>query len=726
MGYGRKSLCTGLIMAKKTKAVYAPGELNKVRGKLGALDAAEAKRMARILGGEVGYERTANEEAERQRPKARRETVELMVKGRHLPRRPGRRIDVGEPDEGNDDISLMTASELKNMDPADDPSVKLKAAYFARVKMDRYASLPEFDIKTTMQAFVSRLSFFSEPPDYVSPVFVTRRLNEYYRHIEQLVTSTRTLFPRNNMKRSERMKKASPFIFSILETIRYWNIERITSDMAKIQSHPRSVKASELADILRAVYKPLFILEKLNTEVHIKGAYKLLYKVLYIENPGDAKAKYQELIKTALSSFSRIRKDIHYLLYPLLMKLLSDRWFPYEQFFIQRRRRFMSFLKVSPAEQINAPVDSAQQADNADIETVREDIEKEQAVENASSVEELEEKNPNDPEVRERAARKAAWEAEQKALDKGLATLEHLFPRAGWDRLRSFPDLYPYFADTLKLKKGYELIAPTDPLLQISILMHILEEFFFAMRYVTFGTIVGADGNPVRVEDYLGSIVNNWHRYINDSFDKEYLPRLNEYCQMLEQSSDTKNSAYGRRIINELNWAKRLFFMPYYKFETIGSPPFQKRDTIPIYAEIKLLRRYLAAVAAGIEQSNRQGNAESAAPCDGIDNPWEIYNFEIPNPISIRLDMLLAPKKRTNAALIFSCLSVAVVLDHLVNNENSWAYENRPGPLFRSINGEGAKPLFGVDAKIDADLIFKTTQKQRLAEKEAQKKNKDF
>jgi len=38
----------------KNNAIYAPGELTKVREKLGVTDDNEAKRMAQILGGEVG------------------------------------------------------------------------------------------------------------------------------------------------------------------------------------------------------------------------------------------------------------------------------------------------------------------------------------------------------------------------------------------------------------------------------------------------------------------------------------------------------------------------------------------------------------------------------------------------------------------------------------------------------------------------------------------------
>jgi hypothetical protein len=698
-------------MAKKTKAVYAPGELDRVRGNLGNLDTQEAKRMARILGGEVGYERTKKEEAGKNRPaqKTRRETVELVVKGHGNSggNKPRRTVEVLSLDDVDEKGLKKAIPQAKTGDPADDPSVQLRTSYFERLKMDRYAAQPEFEIKTGAQAMFAIFSFFGESPDYVNPRFVNKRMNEYYRRIERLVTTTRTLLPRNNTKRSERMKKTSPFVFSVLDTIRYWNIERITGDMAKIQSHPRAAKVSEFADILKAIYKPLFILERLDPDIHIKGAYKLLYKILYIENPISAKEKYQGLIRIALGSFNDIRKDIHYLLYPLLMKLLSDRWLPYDRLFIDRRNRYLAFLNVTENDCINPVEMNAQQTENADMEALRADVEKENT--EAATEQSTEDEDPNSPEAIKRKAR----EAEQKSLERGLSTLEILFPRAGWERLKTYPDLYPYFADVFSLRKGYDLIAPTDPLQQAAILTRIVGEFCFALRYVSFGTITGSDGNAVRVDDYLGSIINNWQKYVDESFNKEYLPRLTEYCNILENAAESRTSAYAKRSLNELHWLKRLYFFPYYKFESIGPPPFQKGDISPVYPEIRLFRKYLTAVAMGIEQGNRLGGAEKQAPCDGIDNPWEPYNFEVPNPASMRLDAILSPKKKNNASLIFFTLSVIIVLDYLVNDESSWAYEGRPGPLFRSVNGDGGMPLFGVENKIDADLIFKQTLKQR-------------
>jgi hypothetical protein len=230
---------------------------------------------------------------------------------------------------------------------------------------------------------------------------------------------------------------------------------------------------------------------------------------------------------------------------------------------------------------------------------------------------------------------------------------------------------------------------------------------------VKFTNIIGPDGVPLNIEVELIDAINNWRLYKDDSFYKDYLPRLIEYCRTLENSKGAISSPYARKILNELHWLKRLYFLPYYKFESLGIPPFPKKEIIPIYSEIRKLRMNLTSVAKGIENGLRSGGAAEKAQCAGINNPWDIYNFQVPNPVSRRLDMMLQPERRINATLIFFSLSTITVLDHLVNNENSWAYsEERPGPLFRSVKDEGIIPMSGANESVDADKIFKDAMKK--------------
>jgi len=151
---------------------------------------------------------------------------------------------------------------------------------------------------------------------------------------------------------------------------------------------------------------------------------------------------------------------------------------------------------------------------------------------------------------------------------------------------------------------------------------------------------------------------------------KEYLPRLAEYCRVIESSPESRRTGYAKRLYNELNWLKRLYFLRYFRFDSIAPPPFRKQDIEPFYVEARQLRRLLTAVAAGIEKGMKTGGQEKKTPCNGIDNPWDPYVFQVPNPISMRLDILLGgkdSKKKTNAALVFFSLSVVTVLDHLIN-----------------------------------------------------------
>jgi hypothetical protein len=589
-------------------------------------------------------------------------------------------------------------------DPSDDPAIQLKTSYFERVKMDRYAAQPEFEIKSPLQALVSLLYFFGEPVECVNPRFISSRMGIYYKKVEQLVNATRLLIPRTNARRSERLKKVAPYYSSILDVIRYWDIERIDDELTRIRINSRSVTLYDFAEFVRNIYRPIFVLEKLNMDLHIKGAYKVLYKIICIEEPAEPKEKSQELIRTAVGAFSDIRHEVQFGLYPLLMKFISDRWFPYEQLFIERRRRFMSFLGLNENDQIK-PLDAgAGHTEEVNMDNVQEDIDKEKEEDEAGQEEA---KEQNDPQAAEKKAREEAAKIEKRAVDHSLKALESLFPKAGWEKLEEYPDLYPYFVNVYQMRRGYELIGPSDPLLQAAVLMHIMEDICVGLRTVTFGTATGPDGNPAQINELIGATIANWRHYIEDSFVKEYLPRVAEYCRLLEHSSESRNSSFAKRILNDIRWTRRLYFLPYFKFDSLGPPPFQKQDVVAIYGEVRNLRKYLTLVAAGIEQGNRLGGAEAKVQCDGIMNPWDKYNFEIVNPVSRRLDALLTPDRRNNTALVFFALSVITILDNLLNNENSWAYGEKVGPVFRSVDNKGVTPVFGVDKKLDADKIFK-------------------
>jgi hypothetical protein len=164
--------------------------------------------------------------------------------------------------------------------------------------------------------------------------------------------------------------------------------------------------------------------------------------------------------------------------------------------------------------------------------------------------------------------------------------------------------------------------------------------------------------------------------------------------------------------LNELQWIKRFFFLPHYKFISSFPPPIQKKDVKPLSSNIRFLRRFLTAAAGCIEKNVKAGGAAGNVRCEGIKNPWSPYNFQVSNPVSVRLNAILNPKQRNNVSLIFFTLAATVVLDYLVNDETSWAYQGGSGgeSFFRSVNDKGVKPLWETDEKINTNAILKEMQ----------------
>jgi hypothetical protein len=687
----------------KNKAVYAPGELGRTRDRLGDLDPLEAKRVSQILGGEIGVERVAD--PLQARLAATRGLSSRTAAGKKSGREisaPRRRVELAPDRDGHEpDIGSGQKADGKSHNAADNPALPVKQRYGERVKMDRFMGQAEFEIKSPFQVLKS---IFSIRPsrDLVSARFIKNRLGRYCGHIEHLVTNTRTLCLRDKLRR-EQLRKASGPACQIIDTIRGWNIEAINTELSRLMLQPGNNTIPEMAELLKLIYRPIFILDKLDLNTGIKAAYKLVYKIIFLENPGGDLAGEREMIKTALTSLNIIKKEIRYLLYPLLMKLLSDCWLSYDEFFARRRNRLMAFLELTEQETLPFPAANIPRPGKAiNDRTGIAGKEKDGAEEDGDTA------------APEQEAEKAARENEWKAVNRGLKTLETLFPHAGWDSIPSGHDLYPYFTSVFKFPKEYALISPSDGLLHIVVLLRILQELFYGLRMVDFDRVPGSD-DPDNPGKDLASIINDWH-YFTTALEKEYLPRMSEYCRMLESSPESRASSYYRRLLDELYWIKRFFFLPHYRFISSFPSPMQKKEVKPLSLSVRALRKYLTVTAGHIEKSIKAGGAAGNVRCEGIKNPWDPYNFPVSNPVSVRLDAILNPKQRNNVSLIFFTLAAAIVLDFLVNNETSWAYQtNEKESLFRSVNGEGTNPLWDTEKKINTNAILKEMQNRAKA-----------
>ena len=103
-------------------------------------------------------------------------------------------------------------------------------------------------------------------------------------------------------------------------------------------------------------------------------------------------------------------------------------------------------------------------------------------------------------------------------------------------------------------------------------------------------------------------------------------------------------------------------------------------------------------------------------------NPWDKYVFELPNPVSKRIDVLLGAKRdasvsaATNANLIKYTYCIMSVLDWWVNNPSSPAYATDAMKLYRVNPADGA-PQFSVELRTDQNQLFADGVKKAIEAK---------
>lgn len=648
------------------KAVYEPGELDKVKQRLGGVDENEARRMQKLLGGEVGYEKTHS--ASSQDRSRGSSGTRVKAKGG------GRIVDVA----GEDEVSKRGRSYERRA------LTLSKIPYFERVKMDTCCAENQFAIKTPWQVFVSKISFFHSPADMVSPYFIRTMLNEYYEHIETLVTTVRLLLPKNNTDRAGKLKKISVTGFEILDEIRRWKVNQISAEIGKLQTRPRSVYVTDCQNLLREIYRPLYILEDLSVENDIEEAFNKLYKVLFLEKPTDETEKEKMKMRVAVASFKYIRHNIHHLLYPLMMKNIASEFCSYETFFAVNKERIEAFLNAGESDKIRPSHKNELDAILGEDETAEEE----------TPPEEIKFETPEEIAAKEEEARLAA--AETRAMENGLKTLDMLFPKAGWNALNTYPDFLPYFSGILSFRKGCELISPTDPVQLAFVLSAVIEEMLFGFRSIRF------KGES----ESIVSVIEEWNYVFDATFYDGYIRLIDEYVGVLKSSGGNAKSNYAMSLANDIHWARRYYLFPLYEYKSGMPPTFSKKDIKAMFPLVRRLRNALTDIASEVEAVKREGGDATEASCPGIANPWENFAFEIANPISRRIEMLLPKSRRTNVNLIFFVLATVTVLDNHLSNPASIAYTEEHKQLFRSVNNEGREPILWVDKRADVDMIF--------------------
>jgi hypothetical protein len=695
----------------KGRTLYEPGELDRVRKNLGDLDPDEARRVARLLGGEVGYEKSPEPQHQRKiaRPPSAQDT------------------SIAPPRSSGASFSKASRSASPRFSGEIGDGIKTDGAfetprqglsYSQRLKMDFICSQPDFLIKTQGQVIVSFFSFLPGMRDGVNPFFLNSICPETFAHLETLAKAARILYPPRRPDIQERLKLVPPF-HRAMEILVSIDLQAISHELAELQRAPREAELPRLATLVREVFIPVVRLRRSHEGGLLRSAAEWALAASPEADPA-ALSKLQAARDSLLAETDYLFMNVAYRWYPLLMRLCSRKSRDYVSFYEEDMGRILAFLglradDILPAKtaipEMPPPVEKSPEERPEEEPAAPEKEDLLETMGQALEIGQLDdlEGGPTATAQNVQAPRPAGSDLIPASVRKGLDILDGLFPDSGLAHPELGPDLYPYFNSLYPLPKGSDLIAPGDPLMQVIVLAYVLNDLFHGLRRVQWGLNQGDAENEDLGESVNGAL-NDWMSPCDEVLGKRYLPLLSEYCRLLETERESQSSSFAMKREADLLFYKKRYFLPFTKgavFSGLQAP--RDKDLRPMYKLSALMKRNLTAAAQDIDRAVRSRQEGGSYTCVAILNPFEPARLEVENLASERLRAILkhegpAPRKLTNAALIYYSLAILETFDYLVNSPASWAYrEERAFPYRALSEGQTIKP----GMEVDADKAFR-------------------
>ncbi len=641
-------------MGKRPPERYNPGELDKTRANLGSLSKEEAARMAALLGGEVGVEKTSDKMKEKY-------------------------DDLKKRTEKKSQVSYKPASQFKapKVHTGGYKSVstrKRKISYIDRIRMDLLAARPEHRIKTRGSIIHAYLRFISGGKDIINPNFLIHGDRYFFSHIQTLQASTAKLLA--FVEPATLNIYVNPFYRNILKSLVKWDLEYLNNEMGSLQRSPRNKNVIECSELCRLIYKPIIRLSRINID-HITSALDRLNSLILIltKFTPDEYKNLEPYYLNARDKIPVVFKDVAYTCYPLLLKLSGSQFHFYKDFLKKDRRHITGFLALAKEDLISPPMDMnaelKKQKPLGQLEEILKKQEEERLMKN--SIQDM--------------------ERDESEITAGIELLEKLFPEAGWKQYKEFPDLYQYFQPLYDFPRGVELIPPDDPLHQIITLADTVQELLYGFRNVNILSSLGAD---------IDEITDKWHLFIDEMIQKNYCKMLLEYARAVEKGAAQNSDSFGMRLLTDLLWYRRRFILPKQKFKTLYKSQVITMKAPKFYLAVRKLYSLLDTLLKDFDESRDKSMV--------IENFAGPFKFEIKNITAIRLKQYLNREKvaATNENLLRYTLMILSVLDFLINSEKSITYQDFAEDLvlFRHDPVYQNKPLYSVNL-LDTHEILK-------------------
>lgn len=647
------------------EADWAPGTLDRTRKAIGQLDPGEAEIMSKKLGGEVMYERSDSSSSSGKSSKGTGRLIRQTSSGNSENTSGSDAAASGQRGNG----TRRRQEELSTVTP------KLSSLFDKLMMRDEYGIKPNYGLFNFIKYFQQN------GHEQVVPEFCTVTLKHHVENLSGFITVIKTLIQIAPASYKAKIASGNEIKFKFLRMIAGWTMQSVKLAHIELMDLPQPYVVQDLIPYIRAVYKLLI-------QVYYYGENKIpkLIKEIYTDEvsyPESPQEKLSSLAKEAITSWLYIQNEIVKKCYPLLMRMCSDTFEEYPDFFKIKVADILKFVGLHKYDLL--------------------------LPEKAKAV------KTEDSEKKKKTALVPEKGVKDQIVMTGIKLLDQLFPQAGFTQLENHPDMYPYFQPLYHFADGFNVLSPENPMQVTVVLIRILEDFFVGCRNIDFKPVSTAVSEE---KDSISSVMDDWSAYRENVFEKLYCDPLNDLVNQIYSQDDYEDSQFGKKLITSLLWQTQWHFLPNFKFDQlILERPQDESKYRPLFLRTDFARSYFTeAVSLCDKVASMRGDVSM------ISNPWDHYKFDISNEISKRLDTLLGGNNTTattnanNANLLKYTLCILSVLDWWINNPESPAYSTNPRRIYR-ISEEDGKPKFSVPERNDQNKLFAAQIRAALTKK---------
>lgn len=647
------------------QADWAPGTLDRTRKAIGQLDPGEAEIMSKKLGGEVMYERSDGSSSSGKSSKGTGRLIRQTSSGNSENTSGSDAAASGQRGNG----TRRRQEELATVTP------KLSSLFDKLMMRDEYGIKPNYGLFNFIKYFQQN------GHEQVVPEFCTVTLKHHVENLSGFITVIKTLIQIAPASYKAKIASGNEIKFKFLRMIAGWTMQSVKLAHIELMDLPQPYVVQDLIPYIRAVYKLLI-------QVYYYGENKIpkLIKEIYTDEvsyPESPQEKLSSLAKEAITSWLYIQNEIVKKCYPLLMRMCSDTFEEYPDFFKIKVADILKFVGLHKYDLL--------------------------LPEKAKAV------KTEDSEKKKKTALVPEKGVKDQIVMTGIKLLDQLFPQAGFTQLENHPDMYPYFQPLYHFADGFNVLSPENPMQVTVVLIRIMEDFFVGCRNIDFKPVSTAVSEE---KDSISSVMDDWSAYRENVFEKLYCDPLNDLVNQIYSQDDYEDSQFGKKLITSLLWQTQWHFLPNFKFDQlILERPQDESKYRPLFLRTDFARSYFTeAVSLCDKVASMRGDVSM------ISNPWDHYKFDISNEISKRLDTLLGGNNTTattnanNANLLKYTLCILSVLDWWINNPESPAYSTNPRRIYR-ISEEDGKPKFSVPERNDQNKLFAAQIRAALTKK---------